>query len=75
MPGEGGVARAPPAAPRPSPLRSPSLLPPPSLPPSRTPGSGRALAGLRIAHSVGAAVIVGWGSGLPLAAGIRTQPG
>ncbi|XP_039711174.1 ly6/PLAUR domain-containing protein 6 isoform X2 [Pteropus medius] len=52
-----------------------SLFPPPSFAPSRIPGSGRALAGLRIAHSGGAAVFVGWGSGLPLAAGIREQPG
>ncbi|XDA72682.1 hypothetical protein R6Z07F_002964 [Ovis aries] len=65
----------------PPPCHSPPRFLPSPLPPSlprsllALPGSGRALAGLRIAHSGGAAVFVGWGSGLPLAAGIRVQPG
>lgn len=63
-----GVARAPPAGPL-APSRPASLWLS-----SCAPGSGRALAGLRIAHSGGAAVFVGWGSGLPLVAGIRAQP-
>lgn len=57
--------RAPPTAPR---------VPPAALAPSFSccaPGSGRARAALRIAHEGGAAVFVGWGSGLPLAAGTR----
>lgn len=71
----GSGARAPR---RPPTLPAAFSLPPfSSLPGSRPAlsGSGRALAGLCIAHSGGAAVFVGWGSGLPLAAGIRTQPG
>ena len=65
----------------PPPCHSPPRFLPSPLPPLlplsllALPGSGRALAGLRIAHSGGAAVFVGWGSGLPLAAGIRVQPG
>lgn len=57
--------RAPPTAPR---------VPPAALAPSFSccaPGSGRARAALRIAHEGGAAVFVGWGSGLLLAAGTR----
>lgn len=76
VPGASGSgARAPR---RPAPLLAVFSLPPSSSLPGSLPalpGSGRALAGLRIAHSGGAAVFVGWGSGLPLAAGIRTQPG
>lgn len=55
--------RAPPAAAR--------RVPPAALAPSFScaPGSGRARAALRIAHAGGAAVFVGWGSGLPLTAG------
>lgn len=59
--------RAPPTAPR---------VPPAALAPSFSccaPGTGRAQAALRIAHAGGAAVFVGWGSGLPLAAGTRTS--
>lgn len=57
--------RAPPTAPR---------VPPAALAPSFSscaPGTGRAQAALRIAHAGGAAVFVGWGSGLPLVAGTR----
>ena len=76
VPGASGSGARAPRRPPPLPAAF-SLLPPPSLPRSlpALPGSGRALAGLRIAHSGGAAVFVGWGSGLPLAAGIRAQPG
>lgn len=59
--------RAPPTAPR---------VPPAALAPSFSccaPGTGRAQAALRIAHAGGAAVFVGWGSGLPLAAGTQTS--
>lgn len=57
--------RAPPTAPR---------VPPAALAPSFSccaPGTGGAQAALRIAHAGGAAVFVGWGSGLPLVAGTR----
>lgn len=60
-----GVARAPHRPARPSRRARALLLP------LHSPLGQRAQAALRIAHAGGAAVFVGWGSGLPLAAGTR----